>query len=214
MRLLRLPGVFAPISDSRMLAEQLGGEPLSGRSVLDLCTGSGMLAVAAALGGAGDVVAVDISRRALLSVRLNAAINGVRVQARRGNLFAAVPGRRFDVIASNPPYVPSPSNELPRRGAARAWEGGSDGRVFIDRICSGAREHLRPGGVLLLVQSTICGEDETLMALREAGLEANVAFRHVGALGPLMRGRAPLLRRRGLLSDEREEVIVVRAQLS
>jgi release factor glutamine methyltransferase len=204
--------VFQPISDSWMLADQLRRESLRERSVLDLCTGSGLLAVTAALHGAAEVMAVDVSRRSLLSVRLNAALNGVRVKPRRGDLFEAVGERRFDVITTNPPYVPSPAADLPNRGPARAWEGGPDGRVFIDRICAAAPAHLNRGGVLFLVQSAICGEGQTLTALRAGGLQARVVFRHDGDLGPLMRARWDWLRDRGLAVDRRDEVIVVRAQ--
>lgn len=195
-----------------MLADRLRREETAGRRVLDLCTGSGVLAVTAALGGASQVVAVDVSRRALLSVRLNAAINGVRVDARRGDLFEAVAGQRYDVIVSNPPYVPGPVARLPRRGPARAWEGGRDGRVFIDRICAGAPSALTPHGVLLLVHSAVCGEEETLDALRRGGLEAEVVFRHLGSLGPRMRERAHWLRERGLLERGQDEVLIIRGQ--
>jgi release factor glutamine methyltransferase len=195
-----------------MLGGRLRGEALAGRRALDLCTGSGMLAVTAALEGASHVVAVDVSRRALLSVRLNAALNGVKVDARRGDLFDAVLGQRFDVIVSNPPYVPGPAAQLPRRGPERAWHGGPDGRAFIDRICDEAPSHLNPGGAVLLVQSTICGESETLDRLREGGLEAEVVYRHVGGLGPRTRERSSWLRQAGLLSGERDEVIVVRGR--
>jgi release factor glutamine methyltransferase len=205
--------VFQPISDSWMLADRLRHESLRERTVLDLCTGSGLMAVTAALHGAADVVAVDVSRRSLFSVRLNAALNGVRVKARRGDLFEAVGDRRFDVITTNPPYVPSPAADLPQRGPDRAWEAGPDGRVFIDRICAEAPAHLQPGGVLLLVQSAICGEGQTLDALRAGGLRARVVFRHDGDLGPLMKARWEWLRRQGMAVDGRDEVIVVRAQL-
>lgn len=212
MRLLHFPGVFYPLSDSWMLAGQLRRENLAGATVLDLCSGSGMLAVLAALSGAREAVAVDVSRRALLSAAVNAALNGVRVQPHRGDLFGAVPGRRFDVIVSNPPYVPTPAEELPDRGLSRAWEAGPDGRVYLDRICAQAREHLNPGGALLLVHSAICGPDETLARLHSGGLEAQVVFRHVGRLGPRMRERADWLRSVGLLDGEQDEVIVIRAQ--
>jgi release factor glutamine methyltransferase len=205
--------VFQPISDSWMLADQLRREPLRQRSVLDLCTGSGMLAVTAALHGADEVVAADVSRRSLLCARLNAALNGVRVKPRRGDLFEAVGDHRFDLIVSNPPYVPSPLSELPARGLGRAWEAGPDGRVFIDRICASASGHLRPGGVVLLVHSVICGEGQTLEAFQRAGFRSKVVFRHVGELGPRMRDRAQWLGRQGLArEDGREEVIIIRAE--
>lgn len=213
MRLLRFPGVFQPISDSWILAGQLRQERLRGASVLDLCTGSGMLGVQAALLGADEVVVVDVSRRALLSARGNAALNGVRVTARRGDLFDPVTGRRFDVIVSNPPYVPSPRADLPRQGLARAWEAGPTGRAFLNRICARAPDYLNPGGSLLLVHSAVCDTDETLDRLRAGGLEADVALRHLGGLGPRLRERAGWLRSVGLLDGEQDELVVIRAQV-
>jgi release factor glutamine methyltransferase len=214
MRLLPLPGVFQPPSDAWLLATYLRRERRAeGASVLDLCTGSGMLAISAALSGAAEATAVDISRRAVAAVRLNAWLNGVWVRALRGDLFEPLHGRRFDVIVSNPPYLPGDISELPRRGLARAWEGGRSGRTFIDRISAQAREHLRPGGALLLVYSTVCGEAQTLEGLRAGGLDPAVAVRRRGPLGPRLAARAEWLRRQGLLLDGgEEEILVVRAR--
>src|SRR5437763_2724499 len=114
MRLIPVPGVFKPHSDSWMLAEHVRRERLTGDAgVLDLCAGSGVLAITAALCGARSVTAVDVSRRAVLAIRLNAQLNGVSVRAVRGDLFAPVAGRRFGLIVSNPPYVPSAGADLP-----------------------------------------------------------------------------------------------------
>jgi release factor glutamine methyltransferase len=213
VRLVIPPGVLRPPSDAFMLAQELRREPLEeGLSVLDLCAGSGILAIVAAQCGARQVTAVDVSRRAVLATRLNARLNGVSVRALRGDLFSAVPGQRFDVIVSNPPYLPSASGELPRRGAKRAWEAGPDGRLFLDRICAGAHEHLLPAGVLLLVHSSLCDEQQTIEMLSRRGFEAQIAAHRSGPLGPRMQARAPMLRARGLLSDgEVEDMVVVRA---
>lgn len=212
MKVTTLPGVFAPRSDSWLLVRTLAAQALAaGASVLDVCTGSGALAVAAALQGAGDVTAVDISRRAVLTTRLNARRNRVWVHALRGDLFAPVAGRRFDAIVSNPPYVPSPDDDLPRHGATRAWEGGADGRALVDRICAQAPDHLQPGGVLLLVHSSVTGLDQTHRTLTAAGLQAHVAARHHGPIGPLLQQRAEMLTARGLLQGDQEELVVVRA---
>jgi release factor glutamine methyltransferase len=212
MRLLPLPGVFQPPSDSYMLADQLRRERLGPDvSVLDLCTGSGHLAVVAALAGA-SAVGVDVSRRAMLSVRLNALLNGVQVMALRGDLFAPLAGRRFSVIVSNPPYLPHPDEELPRRGMARAVDAGPRGRAFLDRICAQVGEHLTPRGVLLLVHSSVCGEQATIDALAAQGLQTSVVFRHRGPLGPRLQARADWLRAEGmLLPGDQEDVIVFRA---
>ena len=129
VRIITFPGVFQPHSDSWLLAEQLREQTLPPRaSVLDLCTGSGVLAVCAAMRGARDVTAVDVSRRAVWAARINARLNGTRIRGVRGDLFEAVGDRRFDAIVSNPPYVPAESDEPPARGPQRAWEAGLDRR--------------------------------------------------------------------------------------
>ena len=212
MRLVTLPGVFRPRSDSWMLARALADEGLpSGARVLDVCSGSGVLAITAARGGA-QATAVDISLRAVLCTRLNARLNGVRVRAVRGDLLAAVGDEQFDAIVSNPPYLPG-DPELPQSGAQRAWEGGHDGRALLDRLCEQAPRHLAPRGVLLVVHSSLCRTDSTLDRLRDQGLRAEVAVRHHGSLGPLLRARAAQLESRDLLApgQREEEVVVVRA---
>jgi release factor glutamine methyltransferase len=214
MRLAVLPGVFAPISDSRLLAACLRRELAPGdRRVLDVFTGSGLLALTAARAGVPHVTAIDVSRRAVLGVRLNARLNGVRVRALRGDALAPVVGERFDVIVANPPYVPgapAPAR-APARGRARAWEAGEDGRALLDPLLAHAPALLAGGGRLLVVHSSLCGEQRTLDALRAAGLEAHVLVRSRGPLGPLMRSRAAHLRRRGLIArgEPEEEVLVL-----
>jgi release factor glutamine methyltransferase len=213
MRILAPPGVFRPRSDTWLLAEHLRREALLHEAhVLDLCAGSGALAVTARLAGAASATAVDLSRRAVLAARVNGLLNGVRVRTRRGDLFAAVEGERYDLIVSNPPYLPAPDGPSPQR-RARAWDAGADGRLLLDRICAEAGSHLRAGGALLLVHSSVCDEGETLRRLRGHGLEAEVLERRRGPLGPLLRARAAGLEARGLLEPgvREEELVVVRA---
>lgn len=213
MRIITLPGVFQPHSDARLLAAAMRERGLAvGARVLELFTGSGAVAIAAAREGAREVTVLDVSRRALASAWINARCNGVRVRARHGDLFAPVARERFDLILANPPYVPSAGDALPSTGAARAWEGGGDGRALLDRLCAEAPAHLAPGGALLLVQSSICGERATLERLEAAGLHAERVAAERGPLGPLMRERAPLLEARGLLAPgQREEELLVLA---
>jgi len=211
MRIARVPGVFRPRSDTWLLAAVLRRRPeLPGGAVLDVCTGSGALAIAAALAGARSVTAVDVSVRAVLTVQFNARLNAVRVEARRGSLLDAVPGRRFDVIVSNPPYLPAERETLPARGRARHTEAGANGRALLDRLIAAAPGHLTPGGVLLVTHSSVNGEEETIERMRAAGLEPSVVERRRGALGPLLAARAPRLERRGLLAPgERSEDLLV-----
>jgi release factor glutamine methyltransferase len=211
MRLVVPPGVFRPISDTWLLAGALDGERLPpGARVLDLCSGSGALAVRAALAATPrHVTAVDISGRAIATIRLNAALNRVRVRVRRGDLYGAVAGERFDAIVSNPPYVPAIGDELPVRGLARAWDAGRDGRALLDRVCAGAPRHMRAGGVLLVVHSSLLGLEPTVAALRAGGLDVEVAAREPGPLGPLMRARCDA----GLIPPvDAEEMLVVRGR--
>lgn len=207
-----VPGVFKPLSDSRMLADHIGREyRVRGARVLDLCTGSGILAIAAARAGAARVTAVDVSRRAVVAAWVNGRLNGVRLRVRRGNLFEPVSGEQFDLIVSNPPYIPSEDDELPGRGSRRALDAGTSGRIFLDRICVSARDYLAPGGSVLLVHSSICSEQATLGALRRGGLEGMVVYRRAGPLGPVLSERASMLRARGLLGDTpSEEILIVR----
>jgi release factor glutamine methyltransferase len=192
-----------------MLAEHLRGHPRVRGAVLDVCTGSGALAVSAALAAARSVTAVDVSRRALATVRLNARLNGVRVRTRRGRLLDAVPGETFDLIVSNPPYLPSPG-ALPTRGTARHTEAGPDGRTLLDRLIAQAPHHLAPGGALLVTHSSVNDEQRTLDRMRDAGLEPEVLERRRGPLGPLLAARAPAMERAGLLEPGvREEDILV-----
>lgn len=215
MRLMTLPGVFRPISDSRMLAEALRRETLpAGARVLDVCTGSGLLALTAALRGVHDVTAVDVSRRAVLTVKLNARLNGVRIRALRGSLFEPLPGEAFDAIVSNPPYVPDSSGAPPTRGTERAWAAGRDGRALLDRLLAEAPARLRPGGRLLVVHSSLLDLRATERTLAQAGLRVDVAARARGPLGPLMEANREHLEAQGLLrpGEMEEEVHVIRGR--
>ncbi|GAA2260218.1 methyltransferase [Streptomyces ruber] len=214
MNLLVLPGVYAPQDDTALLAEALAEEPLApGARVLDVGTGSGALALAAARRGA-RVTAVDVSRRAVATVRLNARLAGLRVRAVHGDLFAPVSAETFDLVLANPPYVPAPPTGREPRGAARAWDAGGDGRLVLDRICRDAPPLLRPGGALLLVHSALSDAGRTVGALRAAGLRTAVTEHRWVAFGPVMRARQSWLRDRGLLTDEddKEELVVIRAE--
>jgi release factor glutamine methyltransferase len=195
MRIVVFPGVLRPPSDAALLGGVMArdGSGLRGREVLDLCTGSGILGLTAARLGA-RATAVDLSRRAVLNARLNARLNGLQLEVLRGDLFGPVEGRRFDLIVSNPPYIPAPPEEGEPRGAARAWDAGPDGRAFLDRICDAAPVHLRSGGRVLLVHSSLADPGETERRLAARGLTTSIAAEHQGTLGPVARERLDYLR--------------------
>ncbi|MFE3136384.1 HemK2/MTQ2 family protein methyltransferase [Streptomyces globisporus] len=213
-RVLTVPGVYAPQHDTHLLMRAVGRElPHHGRRVLELGTGSGALAIHAAGLGA-QVTAVDISRRAVMCARLNAALHRQRVTVRYADL-ATIRRGGYDLVISNPPYVPAPAALPPVRGKARAWDGGPDGRVVIDRVCATAATVLEPGGALLMVHSALSGTKTTLSNLDDLGFEAQVIDRELIPFGPVLRSRALWLRDQGLMDHEqqdKEELVVFRAR--
>ncbi|MFC8957034.1 HemK2/MTQ2 family protein methyltransferase [Streptomyces sp. NPDC057101] len=212
-RMWRLPGVYAPQSDTSLLAAHLRREELRpGARSLDLCTGTGALALVAARHGA-RATAVDISRSAIATAKLNALRHRCRIRVLRGDLDAAVPHERFDLVTVNPPYVPSEDPEVPTRGARRSWDAGTDGRLLLDRVCARAPRLLTPSGVLLLVQSSLSGVDATLDALGRHGLEARVVDRRTESFGPVLSGRSDWLAAQGLIPPgaRTEELVVIRS---
>ena len=214
MRLVTLPGVFRPTSDCWLLADVMRSTDMAqGARVLDVFTGSGALAIAASQAGARAVTAIDISRRAVLTARINARLNRARVRVLRGDLLTPVAGERFDLIVANPPYVPGDADGPDRGGRSRAWEGGTDGRALLDHLCAAAPGHLEAGGALLVVQSSLTGEHATLERLTAAGFAPAVLVRRRGPLGPIIRARAGKLEQRGLLrpGEREEDLIVLRA---
>lgn len=125
--------------------------------LLDLCTGSGCVAIAIARQRpTGKVTATDISPDALSVARENAyRLGAYNVAFARGDLFEAVPNQRFDVITANPPYIASA--EIPGLMAdvrdfepRLALDGGADGLDFVRRILDGAPAHLEKDGVLAM----------------------------------------------------------------
>ncbi|WP_406864502.1 HemK2/MTQ2 family protein methyltransferase [Streptomyces sp. HUAS MG47] len=213
MRLIRPPGVYAPQADSALLMDCLAREELGpGDRALDLCTGTGVVALAAARVGA-DVTAIDISRAAVAAARFNARFHGARIRIKRGDLAAPVAGERFDVVTVNPPYVPSASSRAPTRGRGRSWDAGRDGRLLLDRICRLIPSILAPHGVLLIVQSSLAGVGASLLALRREGLlPARVVARRREPFGPVMTARAGWFEERGLVAPgtRSEELVVIR----
>ncbi|MBB4984851.1 HemK2/MTQ2 family protein methyltransferase [Streptomyces nymphaeiformis] len=213
LRVCRLPGVYAPQADTRLLVAQVRHEALwPGVRSLDLCTGTGIVAVAAALRGA-RATAVDVSRAAVAASRLNALLHGCRIRVLRGDLDGPVGRERFDLVTVNPPYVPSQDARAPSRGARRSWDAGRDGRLLLDRICVRAPGLLTPSGVLLLVQSSLSGVAATLDALGRGGLRTRVVERRTEPFGPVMSARAEWFAALGLIAPGAwtEELVVIRA---
>jgi len=142
--------VIVPRSHIAFLLKDLRFKP---KRILDLCTGSGCLAILAARAFPGAKVdASDISREALAVAARNVRTHRCRIRLIRSDLFEKIEGR-YDLILSNPPYVSTPSmRKLPaeyRHEPGLALGGGRDGLQFVSRILAGAARHLTPEGVLM-----------------------------------------------------------------
>jgi len=132
------------------------GDPASIRAVLDLCTGSGCLAILASRNFPNAAIdAVDISKDAIEVAARNVGDYGLqdRLKLYRGDLFKPLGGKRYDLIISNPPYVDAQGMaDLPRECRAEpklAFDGGPDGIDIVRRILDEAEAHLTPQGGLL-----------------------------------------------------------------
>lgn len=205
-------GVYAPQDDSWLLCEALDDcDFVAGKKVLDICTGSGILAIETALKGAREVMAFDISPAAVACATRNAERAGVRVDARVGTLADARRAGPFDVVVSNPPYVPSDA-PLQGTGPNRAWDAGADGRVVLDELCDLAPDLVAPGGSMLIVHSEFSDPAQTISRLDRSGFDARRLTSRVVDFGPVMTSYAPRLEAAGLLEPGRrtEELVVIR----
>ncbi len=191
--------VLVPRPETEVLAEAAAKDIASRLAagaeevrVLDLCTGSGCIALACAMTGAVSagraagspksedifssgnrvkVTAADISDAALDVAGRNARSYGLDVRFLRGDLYGALPeGETFDLLLSNPPYIPSAvidglQKEVRDYEPRLALDGGESGLDIIERILGGAAERLAPGGLLLME----IGDDQGEAALGLAG---------------------------------------------
>lgn len=204
--------MYTPQDDTALLVEALHAAAIpAGVRVLDIGTGTGALAIAAIRAGAAEVTGVDVSRRAVWTARVNAALQRVPLRVRLGNALEVIADERFDLVLANPPYVPA-ARACAARGAARAWDAGLDGRQLLNPLCARMFDLLVPGGVLLMVHSALCGVDTTLRQLRDNGLKASIVQRRSVPFGPVMRGRVGFLEQNGLIEpgQRHEELVVIR----
>ena len=165
--------VYEPAEDTFLFAENLHVQ--EGAWVLDVGTGSGVLAVVAAKKG-GVVVAVDINPYAIRCAKKNSELNGVsgKIDFVQASLFMALNSDvAFDLILFNAPYLPSDEGESDT-WMGRAWAGGVNGREVVDRFISEVPAHLKPSGRVLLMQSTLTGVEETIRKFAEHHLKATV----------------------------------------
>ena len=146
-----------PRFDTELLVEQTieEGKKKEKPEILDLCTGSGCIAVSVKKNIDCEMFASDISGDALTLAKENAERNGVKVEFKQGSLYMPFRKKRFDIIVSNPPYIPSDDinkldEEVKDYEPRLALDGGADGLDFYRDIIDKVKKHLKNDGVLLL----------------------------------------------------------------
>ncbi len=147
--------VYYPSDDSFLMLHAISNIPLQGKRVLDIGTGSGILAVFCALRGA-RVTATDIDKNAPRQAEKVAEALGVEVRAVISDLFQNVP-ERFHYVLFNPPYVPSEGI------VDKAIDAGPMGRILIERFLRDLPSHLEPDGTAFLLVSSINKPDSVVL---------------------------------------------------
>lgn len=176
------PAVLIPRPETEVLIELALDKArwLAAPRIVDLGTGSGIVAVSLALEcPVATVVAVDLSNEAISVARNNAGRLGAKIDFRQGDWLAPLAGERFDLIVSNPPYVADGDPHLALNGLPfepqMALTDGADGLDCIRRIVADAAAHLKPGGWLLFEHGYDQGEASRNL-LTAAGFKAASTF--------------------------------------
>lgn len=162
-------GVYPPSEDTFLLLDHMDLE--GGELVLDVGTGTGILAVSAALRGC-IVVAVDVSLRALKNAKYNAKVNGVedRVYYVLGDVASPLRlDSTFDVVLMNPPYLPSSGI-----GNDPSWNGGPNGISVVEKLLKDLNHLISERGKLYLVLSSLSRFDQVLSKLSSMGFTIKV----------------------------------------
>ncbi len=185
--------MLVPKSGSLLLARHL---PLRGGDVmLDLGSGAGLIGILAARRG-HRVVATDVAAVCAESTRANALLNGVanRLEARAGDLYAPVQAEAFDLIAANPPQMPTPPDREWDDAQSLADNEGPDGWAALDRIIHEAPRHLKSQGRLVFTLLGFLGVERSLDTLRAVGLDPRVLAREEQSFPRIARERLDHIR--------------------
>ncbi|MDR2623425.1 MAG: methyltransferase [Methanobrevibacter sp.] len=166
------PKVYEPSDDSYLLTENLMIQ--KGDEVLEIGTGSGIVAIKAS-SLAKSVIATDINYDALKLAEKNIRINKIEnIKLSFGNLFEPVQNKKFDLILFNPPYLPTDKNDILEDSLNYAFDGGIDGMKIIDPFLNQVKSHLKFGGKVQMIQSSLSNIQETINKLEKEGFEVEV----------------------------------------
>lgn len=187
------PDVLIPRQDTEVLVEEALKFLKPGQRVLDMCTGSGCIAISLkSFVPQADVTAVDVSERALLVAEENSRRNQLPVNFVHSDLFSAITDK-YDMIVSNPPYIPSAviltlMPEVQDHEPMLALDGMEDGLYFYDKITEESVDFLKEGGMLLYEIGHDQGEAVSEM-MRKAGYQDVRVVKDLAGLDRVVVGR-------------------------
>ncbi len=165
--------VYPPSDDSFLLADAAAF--LRG-NVLEIGCGSGLASLSCAKAHPDTLVlGVDINPSAVRAAKQNADRNRIpNALFTESDLFSKVGVQRFDAILFNPPYLPTADDETVKGPLNHAFDGGADGRKVLDRFLGEFDPYLKPGGILLLIQSSLNGVEKTQSRLEGMGYKVRM----------------------------------------
>ncbi|MDR3292377.1 MAG: methyltransferase [Methanobrevibacter sp.] len=166
------PKVYEPSDDSYLLSENLIIE--KDDEVLDIGTGSGIIAISAST-LAKSVIATDINYDALKLAEKNIKLNKIEnIRVCFGNLFQPVKNKNFDLILFNPPYLPTDKNDILEDNLNYAFDGGIDGMKVINSFLNQVKNHLKCGGRVQMIHSSLSKIQETINKLEDLGFVVEI----------------------------------------
>lgn len=173
IKVLVKPSVFHPglLISTHLLVDFMNTQSLNGKDVLEIGTGSGLIALSCKKAGA-QVVASDINPAAVASLLVSCKENDLDVNVIESDLFAAIPQQLFDIIISNPPYFPKAAKD----DKERAFFCGPD-FDFFKKFFSTARCYLKPYGEIFMILSDDCDLEQIASVAQSHQWEMKEVFR-------------------------------------
>ncbi|HII53672.1 methyltransferase [Candidatus Micrarchaeota archaeon CG08_land_8_20_14_0_20_49_17] len=173
--------VYKPADDSELLAGEAVNcvKENNCKAILDMGTGSGIIALTCAKANPkAKVIGVDINSTAVDCAKNNAELNLVKnCEFFVSDLFSGkkvFKNKKFDLIMFNPPYLPTSNDEKIKGNLNFAFDGGASGREIIDRFLKEFDKYLAPGGILLMVDSSLDGTGKTINRLKKKGFNVEI----------------------------------------
>ncbi len=168
------PEVYVPSDDTFLLARAVAGEVRAGMRVAEVGCGAALVSILAARAGA-HVTATDLNPHAISVARHNARENAVRIQVVQTDLLAGLPGP-FDLVAFNPPYLPTASDDIVPGPLNLAFDGGKDGNGTVLRFASQLGILARRPQTVLVVHSSLSDPAPLAAAMARLGYASDVAL--------------------------------------